>query len=537
MKFKKTEIAKLVAEGRPCIHWDDDLAGFGLKVYRRGVASYVVDFRLKGSRRKRQPVLGSVDILSLHDARDRARKALAAAREGVDLDRQERAKVAWAEDEECRKARRLTVRQAVAAYLEAFETTLSKRSGRRPASSTLRQANVWLKRLIATHGETALEDLAAQDVQAVLTATPQSSRRNVFGAIKRLAAWAQRQGLTKTSPFAEIDPPARPASRDRTPSPIEVMDLLKAADALLESGRWRQVQRDGVWLCALTAQRRAEVAAMAWEDVDLNAAEWRQPGAKNKTARAHVVPLAPRALAVVKARHEAEGRPAQGLVLPGVRGGGRMDANLSDLQQVLRQETGIAFRLHDFRRAAVSAMAERGVDFAVADMILNHAASESRGGMLAVYQRAEMKDAKRLAMEIWEGALFPRERPVVPLEERRTVSAPVKLVLTDIHTDPKGCVPVAVAEKHAERIGKGRARRRRPPDVPFDEALLEELSRRKILLALNKTCIDIGVEVARRLGKTISRDSAKTRIAELLRRSREHVPAAELTNLCQSENM
>jgi hypothetical protein len=53
-------------------------------------------------------------------------------------------------------------------------------------------------------------------------------------------------------------------------------------------------------------------------------------------------------------------------------------------------------------------MAERGVDFAVADMILNHAASESRGGMLAVYQRAEMKDAKRRAMEIWEATLISR---------------------------------------------------------------------------------------------------------------------------------
>ena len=83
-----------------------------------------------------------------------------------------------------------------------------------------------------------------------------------------------------------------------------------------------------------------------------------------------------------------------------------MDANLSDLQGALREATGIEFRLHDFRRSAVSAMAERGVDFAVADAILNHAASQSKGGMLGVYQHAELKPAKRRAMEIWEGALF-----------------------------------------------------------------------------------------------------------------------------------
>jgi integrase len=406
MKFTKTSIAKLVAGADAAIHWSDDLGGFGLRIYPSGEASYVVDYRLKGSRRKRRVVIGKVVSLSLDEAARRAKKALEAAREGVDLDKVRRAEVARAEGEERRQANRLTVRKAVAAYLEAFETAPSKRSGRRPASSTLRQANVWLKRLIALYGETALEDLTPKETQAVLAATPQSSRRNVFGAIKRLTAWAERQGLIQRSPLAEIDPPARPASRDRTPSPAEVNAILNAADALLESGRWRQVQRDGIWLLALTAQRRAEVAGMGWEDIDFAAGEWRQPGMKNKSRAAHVVPLAASALDILKRAHAAAGRPSQGLVLRGVRNNGRMDANLSDLQQTLRLKTGIAFRLHDLRRSAVSAMAERGVDFAVADSILNHAASQSRGGMLGVYQRAELKPAKRRAIEIWERAVF-----------------------------------------------------------------------------------------------------------------------------------
>jgi integrase len=412
----KTAIKTLIQGKKARIHWDDKLAGFGLRIYPSGEASYLVDYRLKGSRKKRRPTLGTIAELSPAEARQRAQEALRSARTGVDFDKVERAKVARAEEEERRKAQRLTVRKAVAAYLEAFETAPSKRSGRRPASSTLRQTNVWLKRLIAMHGPRALEDVTHVEVKAVLAATPQSSRRNVFGAIKRLIAWARRQRLILSSPLIEIDPPARPASRDRTPSPSEVATILKAADALLESGHWARVQRDGVWLCALTAQRRAEVAAMAWEDVDLDAAEWRQPGVKNKTAKAHVVPLGPCAHGLVKARHEAQGRPARGLVLPGVRGGGRMDANLSDLQRVLRLKTGIAFRLHDFRRAAVSAMAECGVDFAVADMILNQAASQSRAGMLGVYQHAELKPAKRRAMEIWEAALFPVVDNVVALK-------------------------------------------------------------------------------------------------------------------------
>jgi integrase len=414
MKLTKTAIAKLLRDGGAGIHWDDDLGGFGLRIYPSGAASFVADYRLRGSRRKRRIVLGTVALLSPDQARERARRVLTAARDGIDLDREQHAKAARQEAEKQRRANRISVQKAAAAYLAAFEATPSKASGRRPVRPTARQEGVWLHRVKAL-GEIALEDLSAEQVRDILGATPPASRRGVFGALKRLFAWARRQGLMNASPLDEIDPPARPPGRDRTPSPSEVRTILKAADELIGHGRWHEVQRDGVWLLALTAQRRAEVAGMAWEDVDLKAAEWRQPGTKNKTGKSHVVPLGAIALDIVKRRWEGAGRPSEGLVLRGVRGGGRMDANLSDLQQVLRKETGIAFRLHDFRRAAVSAMAELGVDFAVADAILNHAASQSRGGMLGVYQHAELKPAKRRAMEVWESALFPVGDNVVAL--------------------------------------------------------------------------------------------------------------------------
>jgi integrase len=418
MKLTKTAVARLIENREARIYWDADLGGFGLRIYPSGAASFVVDFRLRGSRVKRRVVLGKVAELSLNMARERARRVLNAARDGVDLDRKQRTEVIRREDEERRKANAMTVGKAVTAYLDAFETTPSKRSGRRPASSTVRQEGVWLRRLISMYSGDRLEDLTMENVQAVLDATPQSSRRNVYGALQRLIASCARQGAIDASPLKRIDPPVPPTSRDRTPSPREVGAILKAVDDFLASGRWRQTQRDAIWLIALTAQRRGEVAAMAWEDVDLGLAEWRQPGTKNKTAKPHTVPLGPHALKLLKRAHEQAERPSAGLVLPGVRFGGRIDSNLGDLQAVLREVTGIRFRLHDFRRAAVSAMAERGVDFAVADSILNHAASQSRGGMLGVYQHAELKPAKRRAMEIWEGALIPRTAEVVALRVR-----------------------------------------------------------------------------------------------------------------------
>ena len=68
IRLTKGTVAKLLQAGAAStsstIYWDLDLGGFGLRHYRSGAASYVVDFRLKGSRVKRRVVLGSVELLA-----------------------------------------------------------------------------------------------------------------------------------------------------------------------------------------------------------------------------------------------------------------------------------------------------------------------------------------------------------------------------------------------------------------------------------------------------------------------------------------
>ena len=416
-RFSKTAVAKLSQGGDAGIHWDDDLGGFGLRIYPSGVAAYIIDYRSRGRAPSAASSSGkSPRSVSRRPGSGRRRRWRRPAEESTSTRNRGRKSPGTRmrsggkpTARPCAKPSRLTLRRSNPRRRNAEGGDPRHHPSVRPIGGSAGS-------LRCTASRARRPDRT--QVQAVLDATPQSSRRNVYGAIRRLMDWARRQSLTTTSPIGPIDPPARPASRDRTPSPTEVAAILAAADALLASGRWRQVQRDGVWLLALTAQRRAEVASMAWEDLDLGSAEWRQPGVKNKTGKPHVVPLGRASLELLLLRWEAAGRPSEGLVLRGVRGGGRMDANLSDLQGLLREVTGIAFRLHDFRRSAVSAMAEHGVDFAVADSILNHAASQSRGGMMAVYQHAELKGAKRRAVEIWEGALFPRSAEVIALRPR-----------------------------------------------------------------------------------------------------------------------
>ncbi len=56
---------------------------------------------------------------------------------------------------------------------------------------------------------------------------------------------------------------------------------------------------------------------------------------------------------------------------------------------------------HDFRRSFATALGEAGIPEAVADAILNHRQSATRGGVLGVYQRASRWPEQVNAMELW----------------------------------------------------------------------------------------------------------------------------------------
>jgi hypothetical protein len=57
------------------IRWDDDLPGFGVRVFPSNAKSFVIHYRSRG--RQRLHTIGKVGILTLAQAQDKARKAIA----------------------------------------------------------------------------------------------------------------------------------------------------------------------------------------------------------------------------------------------------------------------------------------------------------------------------------------------------------------------------------------------------------------------------------------------------------------------------
>jgi hypothetical protein len=61
----------------------------------------------------------------------------------------------------------------------------------------------------------------------------------------------------------------------------------------------------------------------------------------------------------------------------------------------------IGWAWHDMRRSFATALGEAGIAEAVADAVLNHRQSATRGGVLGVYQRASRWPEQVNAMNRW----------------------------------------------------------------------------------------------------------------------------------------
>jgi len=201
--------------------------------------------------------------------------------------------------------------------------------------------------------------------------------------------------------------PRPPPSRDRWLSIHELGRVLRAIPDLPVS----PVLRDLLTLMVATACRREEAAGARWGHFDLQRAVWQQPSALTKNARSHDVPLCPTALEAV-ARRKAAVIAASGadiaagdLIFASPKAG-EVFSGWSKLKRTLDAASGVTgWRLHDIRRTFASHCAERGVQEVIADLILNHAASTSRSGVLAIYQKSTRWVDRVRAMQIWQGVL------------------------------------------------------------------------------------------------------------------------------------
>lgn len=153
-----------------------------------------------------------------------------------------------------------------------------------------------------------------------------------------------------------------------------------------------------------TGQRRGELAAARWSDVDFTARTWSIPDENAKAGRGHVVPLTNRAVG------EFQGlkRLARGSrwVLPDSTGQKpmnpiRLSRGLARCLDRFKERGIKAFTLHDLRRTCRTGLSRLKIEPHIAERVLNHV----QPGVAGVYDRFAYVDEKRAALEKWSDHL------------------------------------------------------------------------------------------------------------------------------------
>jgi integrase len=344
----------------------------------------------------RTVTLGNQATHSPDDARAEANRIKGQAAAGADPAAEKKVRAA---DE--RRKRGATLQRLVEDYTRALPRRPKMRGHGLPSPDYVADelAQVRLALVGMEAEDLPAANLTGVEVRRLLGGTVEgaASTRARFGALSRFLDWCQDAGHIQANPCALIARarrPKAPQARSNYLMPAELARLWDAAGRLREPV-WRDLAR---FLIAVPC-RRGEAARLDWAHLNFDAAEWRQPSHMTKNRDPHRLHLHRLALDVLRARHDATG--GKGLVFPAPMSGRVVDtfSSIKEAIDVAADLTGWTW--HDFRRSFATALGEASIPEAIADAILNHRQSATRGGVLGVYQRASRWPEQVRAMELW----------------------------------------------------------------------------------------------------------------------------------------
>jgi integrase len=393
---------------------DDDTPGLSLRLTPNGARTWSVRYRVEGGRagRMRRLTLGSLAVLSLAEARKKAREALnGVAFKGTDP-----------AEEKQRDRQGDTVGDLAKDYLKRY-AKLRKRSWQ--ADERYLEAEIlpaWRHRKVKDLGRRDVREL----VEAIAERGSPISANRCLALIRKMLNFAIERDWIEANVAARIKKPGAERTRDRVLTDEEIRLV------------WQACVGERPALCALmrlrllTAARGGELAQLRWTDID---GEWLTlPATVTKNKLAHRIPLTPAAKAILQTLPQIEGCD---YVFPGragnrpltdVKQGGRRVAErvLTKLREDDAAVETFDFRGHDLRRTAATRMAAAGVSQADIAKVLNHAEGGPRATQ--VYVRYRHDREKQIALQTWDRvltAILEGDRPatVLPITKTREVGA------------------------------------------------------------------------------------------------------------------
>lgn len=278
---------------------------------------------------------------------------------------------------------------------------LDKKRREAKADRTLGKLEWLLSLARPTIGPRPIAEITAPEILSVLRGVESRGRhetaRRLRATIGQVFRYAVATGRADTDPTSALKGALTAPTVQHRAAIIEprafggLLRALAGYDGAPET-------RAALELLALTFVRPGELRAAEWAEFDLDAGVWSIPGEKMKMKRPHRVPLAPRAVAILRELQTITGHGK--FLFPSVRTVARcmsentINAALRRLGFAQDEMTG-----HGFRSAASSMLNESGLWNA--DAIERQLAHVDNDSVRRAYARADFWEERVRMMEWW----------------------------------------------------------------------------------------------------------------------------------------
>jgi integrase len=347
----KSTVDSLLPANADYVVWDKQLPGFGVRVKPSGVKSYVVQYRNRKTGASRRKTIGQHGpLLTLHQARERARIVLADALKGNDP---------IADDRAFRAA--LNMKELAADYLE--QHAVPKKRPRSVESDRSMLDRIILPRL----GSKKVRAIQSRDIHTLHVAMkgmPYQANR-VLALMSKMFSLAVKWGWRADNPVRGIER-YHEERRERWLSDEELSRLLAAL-----STHPNQRASNAVRFQLLTGARIGEVLAARWSDVDLLRGVWIKPSHHTKQKRTEHLPLSAATIALL-----SDMRSRAGADEPYLFPGNSPDKSLQGIKKfwsgVTKRARLQGYRLHDNRHTHASHLVSSGLSLEIVGRLLGH---------------------------------------------------------------------------------------------------------------------------------------------------------------------
>ena len=361
--------------------------GLYLKVDKSGAKRWIQRLVINGKRTDMG--LGSASLVSLSDAREKARTNRALARSGGDP---------------LAEKKKLKIPTFKNASLSVYELN-------KPTWKNKKHAKQWISTLenyvFPLMGDKKVNMIDSADVLAVLspiwTQKPETAKR-IRQRIGSVLKWSIAQGWRTDDPASNIAQ-ALP-KHEKVTSHHRALPYVEVARAIetVRNSHALEVTKLAFEFLVLTATRSGDVRGALWTEI--NGTKWEIPKERMKAKKAHRIPLSPRCLEILtiaETMHDGSG------LIFCKNGKPLSDMTLSKLMKDL----GVQAVPHGFRTSFRQWTTEKtNYPWQVCEFALAHVVGDDAE---RAYQRSDLYETRKNMMEAWAQYVTDQKADVIPI--------------------------------------------------------------------------------------------------------------------------